>query len=115
MLTPAEELGLSGLSLASRVRRAFYRIPEPVLVERMRQIHAESLRRHAVYLRDGEPDAVHIMPLPVTALPDQVAYIHVVTLAIHNALKRLPELYFQDLAVREVLRLTPEEDRWLRE
>ena len=28
MLTPAEELGLSGLSLASRVRRAFYRIPD---------------------------------------------------------------------------------------
>jgi hypothetical protein len=113
MLTPAEELGLSGLGLASRVRRAFYRIPEPVLVERMRQIHDESLRRHAVYLRDGKPDAVHIMPLPVVALPDQVAYIHVVTLAIHNALKRLPELYFQDFAVREALRLTAEEDRWL--
>jgi hypothetical protein len=113
MLTPAEELGLSGLSLASRVRRAFYRIPEPILVERMQQIHAESIRRHAVYLRDGVPEAVPIMPLPVTALPDQLAYIHVVTLALHNALKRLPELYFQDFAVREVLRLTAEEDRWL--
>jgi len=29
MLTPAEELGLSGLSLASRVRTAFGKIPEP--------------------------------------------------------------------------------------
>src|SRR5205807_1159195 len=28
-------------------------------------------------------------------------------------LKRLPELYMQDFAVREVLRLTPDEDEWL--
>jgi hypothetical protein len=27
MLTPAEEMGLSGLSLATRVRKAFFRIP----------------------------------------------------------------------------------------
>ena len=33
MLTPAEELGLSGLSLAGRVRKALYRIPEPILLE----------------------------------------------------------------------------------
>src|ERR1043165_1519880 len=32
MLTPAEELGLSGLSLASRVRRAFYKIPPADIV-----------------------------------------------------------------------------------
>ena len=46
-------------------------------------------------------------------LPDQLAYIHFVSLTILNALKRLPDLYVQDFAVREVLRLSPEEEEWL--
>ena len=53
------------------------------------------------------------MACPLTVLPDQQAYIHFVSLTIQNALKRLPELYFQDAAVREVLRITPEEEEWL--
>jgi hypothetical protein len=113
MLTPAEELGLSGHSLASRVRQAFYKIPEPALVELIHAIRAESARRHLVYLRDGQTETIRVLPCPVTALPNQLAYIHFVTLTIHNALKRLPELYFQDFAVREVLRLSPEEEDWL--
>jgi hypothetical protein len=113
MLTPAEELGLSGHSLAGRVRKAFYQVPEGTLVELLRQIRAESLRRHLIYLRDGQPDAVRVLPCPVTVLPDQLAYIHYVSLTIHNALKRLPELYFQDFGVRDVLRLTPGEEQWL--
>src|SRR5262249_21370168 len=104
MLTPAEELGLSGHSLAGRVRKAFYQVPEATLVELMRQLRAEALRRHLIYLRDGQPDAVRVLPCPVTVLPDQLAYIHYVSLTIHNALKRLPELYFQDFGVRDVLR-----------
>jgi hypothetical protein len=113
MLTPAEELGLSGLSLASRVRRAFYSIREPQLVDLLARIRAESTRRHLIYLRDGQPDTVHVMPCPLTALPDQVAYIHVVTLTLQNALKRLPDLYLQDPDVRAVLRLSPGEEEWL--
>ncbi|MBY0527277.1 MAG: hypothetical protein K2R98_28030 [Gemmataceae bacterium] len=113
MLTPAEELGLSGLSLASRLRQAFHRIPEPTLVELIQRIRTEAFKRHLIYLRDGTPEAIHVMPCPITALPDQLAYIHYVSLTIHNALKRLPELYMQDFAVREVLRLTPDEDKWL--
>ena len=106
MLTPAEELGLSGVNLASRVRRAFFRIPEEQLVELMQRMREEALRRHLIYLRDGEPEAIRVMPCPVTVLPDQLAYLHYVSLTIHNALKRLPELYMQDFAVREVLRLS---------
>src|SRR6516162_4220416 len=113
MLTPAEELGLSGLSLASRVRKAFYKIPEPVLVELMARVREESARRHLVYLRDGETDTIRVLPCPVTVLPDQLAYIHYVTLTIQNALKRLPEMYMQDFGVREILRITPEEEEWL--
>jgi len=113
MLTPAEELGLSGLSLVSQVRRAFYKIPEASLAALMGRIREESLRRHLIYLRDGQLEPVRVLPCPVTALPDQLSYIHFVTLTLQNALKRLPELYLQDFAVREALRISPEEERWL--
>jgi hypothetical protein len=113
MLTPAEELGLSGLNLASRVRKAFYNIPEPRLLELLGQLREEAFRRHLWYLRDGKPDTIPVFACPMTALPDQIAYIHFVTQTIQNALKRLPDLYLQDAGVREVLRLTPEEEAWL--
>src|SRR5262245_60966509 len=113
MLTPAEELGLSGLSLASRVRKAFYQIPEATLVTLIQQLREEGFRRHLFYLRDGELDTIRVLPCPITVLPDQLAYTHYVALTIHNALKRLPELYLQDFAVRDLLRISPEEEKWL--
>jgi hypothetical protein len=113
MLTPAEEMGLSGLSLASRVRKAFYRIPEPELVGLMQAVREEMLRRRVFYLRDGEAEVVRMMACPVTVLPDQLSYVHYVTLTLQNALKRLAELYLHDFAVREILRLQPEEEKWL--
>jgi hypothetical protein len=112
MLTPAEELGLSGLSLASRVRAAFAKTPEPKLVELIGHIREESFRRHLIYLRDGEWDTIPVLPCPVTVLPDQLAYIHFVSQTIHNALKRLPELYMQDFAVRELLRFSGGSTPW---
>jgi hypothetical protein len=113
MLTPAEELGLSGLSLASRVRKAFYQIPEARLVQIIERILAEASRRHLIYLRDGETETIRVMPCPVTVLPDQLAYIHYVSLTIQNALKRMPELYMQDFAVREMIQVLPAEEEWL--
>ncbi|HMF11512.1 MAG TPA: hypothetical protein VKE94_04380, partial [Gemmataceae bacterium] len=113
MLTPAEELGLSGLSLVSRVRKAFYHIPEARLIGMIDDIRAEALRRHLIYLRDGETETIRVLPCPVTVLPDQLAYIHYVSLTIQNALKRLPELYLQDFAVRDVLQLPSAEEEWL--
>src|SRR5260370_31841744 len=113
MLTPAEELGLSGRAVASRVGKAFAKIPQDDLVALMRQVREESTRRHLIYLRDGQLDTIHVMPCPLTVLPDQLAYIHILTLTLHNALKRLPEMYVQDFAVRELLQLSPAEDEWL--
>jgi hypothetical protein len=113
MLTPAEEVGLSGLALSARIRKAFYEIPEADQAQLIRAIRDESIRRHLIYLRDGEPDAVRVLACPLTALPDQLRYVQSVTLTILNALKRLPELYMQDFGVRAVLRLTPEEEQWL--
>ena len=113
MLTPAEELGLSGLNLASRVRKAFFRVTEPRLVKLSERMCELSRQRRVVYLRDGQEEVVHTMLLPITVLPEQMGYLHYVALTIQGALKRLPELYMQDFAVREVLRVSPEEEAWL--
>jgi hypothetical protein len=113
VLTPAEELGLSGLSLASRVRKAFYTIPERELAQLIERVRTESLKRHLIYLHEGEIEPIRVLPCPVTVLPDQVAYTHFISLTILNALKRLPEIYMQDFAARELLRLGPEEESWL--
>ena len=114
MLTPAEELGLSGMHLAGRIRRALHMVPEPEMLALLQRIDREAARRHLAYLRDGKPDTIRVLACPLAVLPDQRAYIHFVTLTIQNALKRLPEMYFQDPAVRELLRLLPEEEEWLR-
>ncbi len=113
MLTPAEELGLSGLSLASRVRKAFYTIPEPLVVEMIQRIREESFRRHLVYMRDGQTETVRVLPCPLTIMDNQRSYFHSVSLTIQNALKRLPEMYMHDADVRDVLRVSPEEEKWL--
>ena len=44
-LTPAEERGLHGFSLDSRVRQAFYAVPPAVLVELDQRMTAEAFRR----------------------------------------------------------------------
>jgi hypothetical protein len=113
MLTPAEELGLSGLGLAGRVRKAFYQVPEGELLDVIRRLQEEATRRHLLYARDGVLETIRILPCPITVLPDQLAYLHYVSQTILNALKRMPELYIQDFAVRDLLRLSPAEEAWL--
>jgi hypothetical protein len=113
VLTLAEEVGLGGYHLASRVRKAFRHLPQDEQAGLIATVVKEATRRHLVYLRDGGQEAIMVFPWPVTALPDQIAYLHFVSLSVQNALKRLPELYFQDFAVREVLRITPPEEEWL--
>src|SRR5918911_56949 len=113
MLTPTEELGLSGLTLTARVREAFARIPAPAIVALSEQVRAASSSRHLVYLRDGTPEPVPVQLCPIPVLPEQLAYVHYAALTVQNALKRLPALYLRDFAVRDVLRLSPDEERWL--
>jgi hypothetical protein len=115
MLTPAEELGLSGLALASRVRKAFEKIPEAELLGLVQRLREEAFRRHLTYLRDGQPDTISVFACPMTVLPDQVSYIHFVSQTIQAALKRLPDLYQQDAQVREILQVSPAEEAWLAE
>lgn len=113
LLTPAEERGLSGLSLDSRVRRAFLALPPQTLSDLSARMMAEALQRDLIYLRDGQTEPIRVLLRPTGIMPDQLAYLHFVSLTLINALKRLPDLYIQDFAVREAVPLSPPEEKWL--
>jgi hypothetical protein len=115
MLTVAEEQGLSGLALASRVQRALYRLPEATIAELIERLREGARERHVIYLHDGQLDPIRILPCPLAILPSQLSYIHAVTVIVQEAIKRFPTLYFADPTVRGILRLPDPEERWLRE
>lgn len=102
------------MRLAAHVRQALYRIPAARLARAHEQMLRKSLERRVAYFREGEMDPIRILPCPIAVLPEEVAYLHFVCRTLQNALARLPELYLNDEAVREVLRLYPEEEEWLR-
>jgi hypothetical protein len=112
--SPAEASGLRGAQLAARVRQALYHVPAAELAaahERMRQ---GAIERHMDYFHDGRVEAIRVLPCPITLLPEQLTYLHSVTRTLHHGLLRMAELYFGDPAVRELLRLDPREEEWLR-
>ncbi|MEK7787731.1 MAG: hypothetical protein AAB658_20190, partial [Chloroflexota bacterium] len=112
-LTAADERGLKGLSLDSRVRQLFYNLPPEKIKELAARVPAEARNHQLLYVRDGKEEVINILLRPLAVMPDQVAYFHVVSLAIVNALKRLPDLYIQDFAIREVVPLMPDEEKFL--
>ena len=114
MLTPIEETGLAGARLAARVQRAMHQIPEAELGALLKEIERRSRAERLIYLRDDVEETIRVLATPIAALPDQLAYVRAVALALHGALKRLPELYFADPEVRELLALPPQEEAWLR-
>lgn len=115
MLTPAEELGLGGLGLDSRVRQSIFALGSGRTLELMERMREEATRRHLTYLRGGVPETIHVFLRPVAVMPDQMAYLHFVSLTILNAVKRLPDLYLADEAIRRLLPLTEAEESWLRD
>ena len=115
MYTPAEEVGLMGLRLATRVQHALDRIPPSQMVELMRSIRREASARHLAYQRDGVTETIRLLPCPLTLRPDQLGYTHYISETVLNCIKRLPDLYFEVPRIREILRVTPVEEEWLRE
>ena len=113
MLTPAEELGLSGHHIDSRVRRAAARLPPAQLRELAQRVAAAAGQHRLLYVRDGLLEAVRILLCPLVLLPDQQAYLNHVSLTLLGALKRLPDLYLADPAVRAILPFSDEEQAWL--
>ena len=114
MLTPVQETGLAGARLAACVQQAMHRIPEAELRVLLGEIERRACAERLVYLRDEVEDTIRVLAMPIAALPDQLAYVRAVTLALHGALKRLPELYLSDPDVQAILALPPHEEEWLR-
>ncbi len=113
MLTPAEKLGLSGMALANRVKLALHKLPDASVREMVAEIEHEAKKHQLWYLRDGEVDVIRLLACPLTALPEQLAYVHSVSLTLHRALKRLPDLYLRDPRIRDILRVPAEEEAWI--
>ena len=109
----ADEHGLKGLSLDSRLRQVFSLMPPEQVRDLAAQMAEVARRQRMVYMREGHEEVINLMLRPAGVMPDQIAYFHVVTLAILNALKRLPDLYIQDFAIREVVPLSAAEEKWL--
>ena len=57
MLTPAEEQGLAGLAVASRVQHALYRLAPTELAGLIERLRAGALAQHVIYLHDGDDRA----------------------------------------------------------
>jgi hypothetical protein len=104
-----------GLRLATRVQRALDRIPPAEMVDLMHAVHRAAERRHLVYQRHGVTEIIRVLPCPLTLRPDQLGYTHYISETVLNCIKRLPDLYFSVPEVREILRITPIEEEWLRD
>ncbi len=114
-LTVADERGLRGHSLDTQLRQVFYGLPPEKVREMAGQVTAEAGRRRLVYVREGKEEVINILLRPIVVMRDQATYFHVASLALLNALKRLPDLYLHDFDVREAIPLTPDEEKWLLE
>ena len=95
MHSPAEEVGLLGQRLATRVQNALDGIPRPELAELLREIHRTATDRHLAYQHDGVTETITLLPCPLTMRQDQLGYTHYVSQIVLNAIKRLPDLYFE--------------------
>jgi hypothetical protein len=115
MHSPSEEVGLLGQRLATRVQNALDAIPRAELVALMHDIHRTATDRHLAYQRDGVTETITLLPCPLTMRQDQLGYTHYVSQIVLNAIKRLPDLYFEVSEVRDVLRVSDVEEEWLRE
>jgi len=113
-LSPVEEAGLAGQRLSGRVRKALYQLGDAELRRLCDAIARDARAERLVYFHDDIEEVIRILPLPLTALPDQLSYVRTVTLTLHGALERLPDLYLADPEVRAVLALPEPEEAWLR-
>jgi hypothetical protein len=62
MYTPAEEIGLMGLRLATRVQNALDRIPPETMADLLRNMQRTATARHLAYQRDGVTETIRLLP-----------------------------------------------------
>jgi hypothetical protein len=109
----ADEHGLRGVSLDSRLRQIFFGMPPEKLSALAQRVVEEATRRELVYFRDGHQETINVMLRPAGIFSEQLNYFHYVSLTLVGALKRMPELYLKDFNIREVVPLDDLESKWL--
>ncbi|MDH4313331.1 MAG: carboxypeptidase M32 [Gammaproteobacteria bacterium] len=106
---------MSAKTLDTRVRRAAAQISAASLAQLERTLGADAWANAVVYEREGVTETVRVMLRPLVVMPEQVAYLHHVCSRITDALRRLPDLYLSDPAVRALLPIASDEEEFLRE
>ncbi len=112
-MTSADEHGLRGVSLDSRLRQLFFGMSPEKLKSLAQHMVEEATRRELVYFRDGVQETINVMLRPAGIFSEQMNYFHYVSLTLVGALKRMPELYLKDFNIREVVPLEDLEAKWL--
>lgn len=115
MLSPTEALGLSGTALEGRIRRAAHHVPDVTFVRMAEHLNAEAYKGGMLYERDDGVEAVRIMLRPLLAMHEQLSYVHYVCSQVNDALKRIPGLFLEQENVRNIMRISPDEEHWIRE
>ncbi|MGZ6070727.1 MAG: hypothetical protein ACXWK8_05885 [Myxococcaceae bacterium] len=114
MRMPAEELGLLSRQVGGRVRSALLGIAPERMRDVVRRIGEDAHAARLIYLHHGCAEAVSILPAPLTVLPEQEAYLHTTALTLHDATRRLLELWLVDPDVRSALPVPHGDEDWIR-
>ena len=115
IVSPAEVLGLAGVAIDSRVRRATGHLSDRSLQRIAERLHRDAGANGVVYDREGQREVVRILLRPLLMLREQMTYVHQVCLRLLDSLKRLPALYLHEPAVQRILRISEAEATWLRD
>jgi hypothetical protein len=97
------------------VRRAAHHVPDATFAQLADRLYADAWSSQMIYEHNGVEEAVRVMLRPLLVMPEQLSYVHHVCLQLIEALKRFPGLYLEDAHVRNILAITPDEERWLRD
>src|SRR5262245_24901191 len=115
MRSPAAALGATATLVDNRVGHAFARLDGPAIAELSAMLEVEARSRRLSYWRDEVAEPVRVLPRPLVALHEQLSYARYAAFTVQYALKRLPQMYVTDPAVRALFNLTGEEEAWLRD
>ena len=83
-----------------------FAVPPQIIAELVEQMTTSVATQTGLYA--WRPPIPFVLLLrPTGVMPDQLGYLHFVSLTLINALKRLPDLYIQDFNVRSITPITP--------
>ena len=114
MQTPSEELGLLSRRVGARIRAALLGVAPERMRDLLHWIQEDAQAASLVYLREGRAEEVSILPAPLTVLPEQEAYLHATALQLHDATRRLLDLWLADPDVRAALPVPHGDEEWIR-